>query len=86
MKNFRLFIIVLSILILCGCERADNEYSENKELDKTFYVYVDKDTCVEYFASYGMYNAGDIHPIYNADGTLKLNKKCLKDKKEEENE
>lgn len=82
MKKVIIFIIVL--LLLCGCENnQENEYSESSlYIGNRFTLYVDEETCVEYFVSAGAYNNGNVLPRYNQDGTLRLNKKCLLDKGE----
>lgn len=71
----KLLIIPLILIVLTGCSERTNEYEETM-LD-SYYIYVDKDTCVEYFVSNSMYNSGNFTPRYNADLTLKVNKKCI---------
>lgn len=68
-------IMVITILFLTGCNERTSEYDSS--LLNSYYIYVDKETCVEYFVSDGSYNTGDFTPRYNADGTLKTNKNCL---------
>ena len=76
----KMIILIIAILLLCGCEnKNDNKYSEKPTVAKFFYIYTDEDTCVEYFVSHGTYNIGNVTPRYNQDGTLKLNKQCLRD-------
>ena len=83
LKIKKMIILLIPILLLCGCEsRPTSKYSDNVEL-QDYYVYVDEDTCIEYFVSNGIYNKGNVNPRYNRDGTLKLNKQCLKDKLED---
>lgn len=76
----KMIILIIAILLLCGCENKNgNKYSDKPIVTNIFYVYTDEDTCVEYFVSYGTYNVGNVMPRYNQDGTLKLNKQCLRD-------
>ena len=75
-------ILILTICVcLCGCEKnQENKYSESSGyMGDRFTLYVDEQTCVEYFVSNGSYNNGNVFLRYNQDGTLKLNKECLKD-------
>ena len=77
----KIILLIISILLLCGCEsRPTSKYSDKVE-NQGFYLYVDAETCVEYYVSNAMYNVGNVMPRYNQDGTLKLNKECLKDLK-----
>lgn len=82
MKKIMLLIILL--LLLTGCEEGtqDNEYTEINALSDNFYIYVDEDTCVEYFVSYGHGNTGNVNPRYTIEGQLKTNEKCLNEKGE----
>lgn len=76
----KIIILIIPILLLCGCEKTrTNKYSDKVEL-QAFYLYVDEETCVEYYVSNGSYNYGNVNLRYNADGTIKLNKQCLADK------
>ena len=82
MKKFLLLVIIIILLTGCGAESIN----EKHETNDTYYIqdslnfdfYVDKETCVEYIIFNGGYRGG-ITPRLNADGTLKLNKICLKD-------
>ena len=65
MLKIKIIIITLLVLLLTGCSLTSGEYEQDK--------YVDKDTCVVYLTRYH----GGISPMYNQDGTLKLDKKCL---------
>lgn len=84
MKKFLLLIITITIILLIGCgaepvnkkQETNDAYYIQDKLDFGFYV--DKETCVEYILFHGSYKGG-ITPRLNADGTLKLNKICLKD-------
>lgn len=94
MNKIRTIILLTSILLITGCsietqestcsietqESTQNESSYLKNRIKTF---VDKETCVEYFVSNGYYNQGEVTVKYNADGTLKINKKCLEEDNDE---
>lgn len=82
MKKILLLIIIIILLTGCGTESINKKHETND----TYYIqdslnfdfYVDKETCVEYIIFNGGYRGG-ITPRLNADGTLKLNKICLKD-------
>ena len=78
----RIILLLIICICLCGCEKhQENEYSEGTYyIGKRFTIFVDKETCIEYFVSAGAYNNGNVLPRYNQDGTLRLNKKCLLDK------
>ena len=75
----KIILLIISILLLCGCEKTPTSKYSDKIEGQGFYLYVDAETCVEYYVSNGMYNIGSVMPRYNQDGTLKLNKECLKD-------
>lgn len=81
-KKYNLIIIfIIALFCLCGCESTPtSEYSDKVDFQE-FYLYVDDETCVEYYVSNGYSNYGNVNPRYNQDGTLKLNKQCLKDLK-----
>lgn len=82
MKKFLLLVIIIILLTGCGAESINKKHETND----TYYIqdslnfdfYVDKETCVEYIIFNGGYRGGTT-PRLNADGTLKLNKICLKD-------
>ena len=82
MKKFLLLVIIIILLTGCGAEPINKKHETND----TYYIqdslnfdfYVDKETCVEYIIFNGG-NHGGITLRLNADGTLKLNKICLKD-------
>lgn len=80
MKN-KAILSLLFILLCCGCGETtvDKKYT-NSSVNDDFYIYIDSDTCLEYFVSNGYYNYGNVFPRYNEDGTIRQNKKCLKDK------
>ena len=84
MKKFLLLVIIIILLTGCGAESINKKHETNDtyyiqdSLNFEFYVDVDKETCVEYIIFNGG-NHGGITPRLNADGTLKLNKICLKD-------
>lgn len=75
----KIIILVIGILLLCGCESTPTSKYSDEVGFQGFYLYVDEDTCVEYYVSNGSYNVGVVNPRYNVDGTLKLNKQCLKE-------
>ena len=81
----KIILLIIPLLLLCGCEgKPVNEYSESSSyIGVRFTIYVDEDTCVEYFVSDGSYNTGDVYPRYNQDGSLKVNNKCMNDKESE---
>ena len=72
-------LVMILVLLLCGCENSPTSKYSDKVDFQGFYLYVDAETCVEYYVSNGSYNIGNVNPRYNQDGTLKLNKECLKD-------
>lgn len=77
MKIKYLFLIFV-IVLMTGC--GDKEYKE-KENDRmiTIYtgfvlsIYVDNETCIEYLSRAN----GGIIAMYDSDGNIKLNNKCL---------
>ena len=80
--------LVLAIVLLltgCGADTVNNNV-ENKDNYEANYMqdysscnfYIDEETCVEYIVFHDTYKGG-ITPRLNDDGTLKLNKNCLKD-------
>lgn len=64
----KLFILIIPILLLCGCDSEQINYNK----------FIDKDTCVIYLSRY----QGGITPMLNEDGTLKIDKDCIKNKGE----
>ncbi len=74
-------IIILSLItILCvGCEVKDYEIDEVN--DREFSVFIDETTCVEYLYDNYM-KKGGMTVRYNQDGTIKINKDCLKENKQ----
>lgn len=71
-KNIRKLSILIIVILLCGCE-IDSSGSA------VYNKYIDKDTCIIYLSRY----EGGITPMYNQDGTLKVDNKCLESKGEE---
>lgn len=80
--------LVLAIVLLltgCGADTVNND-DESKDNYEIYYMqesysfnfYVDKETCVEYIVFQGSYK-GSVITRLNSDGTLKLNKNCLKE-------
>ena len=78
MKMKKLLVVLACVVVLligCGAEHE-------KEEDETFYTVVYSDssylvvydnyTKVMYHMSNGSYNRGDLTPLYNADGTLRV--------------
>lgn len=81
--------LVLAIVLLltgCGADTVNDDDAESKDNYEIYYIqeyyafdfYVDKETCVEYIVFQGSYKGG-LTPRLNDDGTLKLNKNCLKE-------
>ena len=62
----KLIILAILLLILTGCSINNLETSE----------YIDKNTCVVYLKAY----RGGITPMYNPDGSLKLDRDCIEKK------
>ena len=96
MKKIKILLAVITIFLACGCEfeesESTNKYDYNKydyNLNNNISSYTDYKTCVEYLVlSQWEYRAGmgGLSVRYNADGTIKVNKECLKEKtKNEEN-
>ncbi len=83
MKN-KIILGLSLILLCCGCEKTVDEKYTNKKAMDDFYIYVDSDTCLEYFVSYGGYNIGTVTPRYSKDGTIRQNRQCLRDKELED--
>ena len=70
-KIIAAIITGLIILSLCGCKRIEGE---TMDLMNAIYIYVDEETGVEYIV-YNGYKKGGICPRYNADGSLRVEKK-----------
>lgn len=75
----KIILVMILVLLLCGCENRPTSKYSDKVGFQGFYLYVDSETCVEYYVSNSSHNIGNVNPRYNQDGTLKLNKECLKD-------
>ena len=80
-------LVLAIVLLLTGCgadtvndnvESKDNYEANYMQGYYSFNFYVDKETCVEYIVFHDTYKGG-ITPRLNSDGTLKLNKNCLKE-------
>ena len=56
-----LILIEILTLTLTGCAERTSEYEES--LIESYYIYIDKETCVEYFVSNSSYNMGNFSPI-----------------------
>ena len=77
----RIFLLALALaLVACEGETPSEEImSSEKRIIRVYhdgvcsYIYVDTETGVEYFIYSPGYGAA-ICPMYNADGTLKINK------------
>ena len=76
--------LVLAIVLLltgCGVDTVNNNVENKANYMQEYYsfnFYVDEETCVEYIVFYDVHKGG-ITPRLNDDGTLKLNKNCLKE-------
>lgn len=81
MKVKKLVILILLILLLCGCDNIDS-YNVDSYNNREFDVFIDETTCVEYFID-NYVKKGGITVRYNADGTIKVNKDCLQNGSEE---
>ena len=76
-KKSLLLIILIILLTGCTAEPIGTEEDTYYMQDSTYFkFYVDKATCVEYIVFNAFYK-GDTIPRLNADGTVKLNTKCL---------
>ena len=90
----KILIPLVALILLCGCEVQEsindekNKYDHNQ--DKNISFYTDYKTCVEYLVlseKRGYGGMGGLSVRYNVDGTIKVNKECLKEKtKNEENQ
>ena len=86
MKIMRMIGLIFGILFLTGCSTTIITPIDTNGKNDTYYIqdssmydfYVDKETCIEYIIFSGSYKGG-ITPRLNRDGTLLLNKKCLKE-------
>lgn len=77
-----LLILIASILFITGCNVKSIEATPKVRYIQNygkFEFYVDKETCVEYIEVSSSYGKG-FTPRLNADGTLKQNEECSKDK------
>ena len=78
----KIFILMIPILFLTGCTMELMDVNGESSVhyiqdDKYFYLYVDKDTCVQYI--YDVSDGGVFMPRLNKDGSLLLNEECLKE-------
>ncbi len=80
-KKILSVIIVLSmVLCLAGCDYSEDksEVSENKSpffiiySDSDVWVFVDKETSVQYVMVNNGHGGVEFQPLYNADGSFKL--------------
>ena len=78
MNKLKLGLIVLTIMLLCGCS-AEEKYKDTKY--STDELFVDKETCIEYFRNYTYGGYYVITPRYDENGMVKINEQCLKNKK-----
>ena len=75
----KIFLLVLLILLLCGCNRTEKRINDNSWDE--LYVTYDNETCVEYIEYDGI-KKGGLSVRYNRDGTIKINKQCLNEKED----
>lgn len=59
----KILLLLTFLLLVTGCSVNDLETSE----------YIDKNTCVVYLKEY----RGGISPMYNTDGSLKVDSNCI---------
>lgn len=76
----KLVFLVVIILLTTGCSLGSENVSAEPNVKyiqdrPDIYLYVDKETCVEYFF---YTSSGGIEVRYNSDGSLKLNEICKK--------
>ena len=89
MKKIKILLVVITIFLACGCEFEESD-STNKydyNLNNNISSYTDYKTCVEYLVlseKRGYGGMGGLSVRYNADGTIKVNKECLKEKTKNE--
>lgn len=81
----KILLLIIPLLFITGC--GAKPINEDKADEKNYYMqdifkfafYTDRKTCVEYII-YKSYEKGGLTPRYSADGNLKLNEVCLKNK------
>lgn len=78
MENKKIIIIIPLLILLTGCTKEN--FIEDSEKNRE--IYIDKETCVEYFNNYTYYGNYVLTPKYKADGSLYVNEECLKNKGE----
>ena len=72
-------ILIPLLLLLTSCDVEKADAKGNVQYLQDYYRYdfiVDKETCGEYILDTNVF----MTPRLNADGTLKLNETCLKEK------
>lgn len=74
-------ILIIIILLITGCGDIEYTENENDRISSVYNgaiinIYVDSETCVEYFRSY----QGGVTVMYNQYGSIKLNDGCLNNK------
>lgn len=70
----RVGVLIILIVILCGCDNKE------KKIEKHLETYIDKETCIEYFANYTYYEHYVLTPKYDKSGNVKINKDCILNK------
>ena len=68
MKKIISLILVIGIVLLVACSDVEADTQNNYIQDTNCYIYVDKETGVNYIV-YSAYYKGGITPRLNADGT-----------------
>lgn len=86
MKNaVEIILLAVCLSLCCACETriatkteiAEQEQNQEafvvlEDDGRTYAIVYDKKTRVMYCMSKGGYNNGNLYPLYNADGTLRL--------------
>lgn len=78
----RIVFALLFCICICSCTTEYTKEEVLKTDDRMIYVYsaptlsvvMDKETGVEYLLYHYGGQSGDVTPLFNADGTLKVNK------------
>jgi len=80
MKKMFLIVAVIigGVVALAGFNVSAKSGYQTIQDDTTIKIVTDKDTCVMY--GFWNYHGAIIQPLYNADGSLRVNKKCMNNK------
>ena len=80
MNKMKKILLLILVIILTGCkEESTSEKVKNMQNSSAFMFYVDRESCVEYILFINYEKVG-LSPRYSADGSIKLNEICVKNK------